>query len=93
LWAAARFLAGQRTGAVGLAALSLVGAGLLGIVVGAQVAATTGADPTEAGRAAIGCCVLGVGFLLTALGLLAGTVGLLLGARGPYLGYAGWNAG
>jgi hypothetical protein len=74
-------------------AATLLGAGLLGVVAGSTVAATGGADPTEAGRAAVGCAVLGTGFLLTALGLLAGAAGLLLGRRAPYLGYAGWSPG
>jgi hypothetical protein len=93
LWAAARFLGGHRFGPVGVAGLSLVAIGVPAIATGAIVAATGGSDPTEAGRAAIGCSVVGAGFLLTALGLLTGAMTLLRGPHATYLGYAGWSAG
>lgn len=93
LWAAARVLGRQRLGTAGFAGLALVGVGLLVVAAGTSVAATAGGDPSEAGRVALGCTVVGIGFLLTGLGPLTGAAALLRGDRPPYLGYAGWRAG
>ncbi len=93
LWCATRFVDGQRLGSVGFAALALVGAGLVVATLGSVVASTVGSEPAQAGRAAVGSSVVGIGLLLVSSGLLTGVAAVLRGQPAPYLGYAGWGTG
>lgn len=93
LWCAARVLAGQRFGPVGFAGLSMVAVGGLVAAAGSVLASLVGGEPAQAGRAALGCSVIGVGVLFTSLGMFTGVVSLLRAERTTYLGYAAWNRG
>jgi hypothetical protein len=95
LWAVTWLVERTRLGPIGFAGLSMIGFGLLVVVVGSLLASLVDGDPQQAVRAVAGYSLIGAGFMLVSLGLLTGVVSLYHPQPGEetYLGYAGWGSG